>query len=144
MKLCLCHVYIYDGPYMLFFLFISSLRYINFPTLRICTGNSRPQNQAIAGAVQQEVRENFSEKFKVRGNGAPEGSAESGWIILDYGDIMVHVMTPRSRLYFDIEGKWKGKGAAYVDITSWLTLDPTSSFPAARQMDEASNDPFWS
>ena len=95
----------------------------------LCSGNSRPQNQAIAGAVQQDVRDTFAHKYKVRGNGAPEGSADSGWIILDYGDIMVHVMTPRSRLYFDIEGKWKGKGAKMVDISSFImpSSNPSSA-----------------
>lgn len=37
--------------------------------------------------------------------GVPEGSADSGWILLDYGEVMVHIMTPKSRLFYDIEGQ---------------------------------------
>ena len=65
--------------------------------LVIVSGNSRPQNQAIAAAIRNDV----SEQFDVRplGSGVPEGTAESGWMLLDYGDVMVHIFTPRSRLY---------------------------------------------
>jgi ribosome-associated protein len=54
-------------------------------------GNSRPQNQAIAAAIQEDM-----EEFHGR-TGRLEGTADSGWILLDFGDIIINVMTPRSR-----------------------------------------------
>merc|ERR1712071_221930 len=72
----------------------------------VVSGSSRPQNQAIAAAIQDEVSL-FEEGLRTKGNGVPEGDADSGWILLDYGDVMVHVMTPKSRLFYDIEGKWE-------------------------------------
>jgi ribosome-associated protein len=43
------------------------------------SGNSRPQNQAIASAISDDVEE----KFGYAGN--PQGTADSGWMVLDYG-----------------------------------------------------------
>ena len=50
------------------------------------------------------------------GKGIPEGSADSGWILLDYGEVMVHVMTPKSRLFYDMEGQWRERGGKELDL----------------------------
>jgi hypothetical protein len=36
-----------------------------------------------------------------------QGSAVSGWILLDYGSIIVHVMTPQMRNFYKLEKRWK-------------------------------------
>ena len=70
----------------------------------ICSGNSRPQNQAIAAAIADEVEDFYDEgEYVIRGNGVQEGNADSGWILLDYGDVMVHVMNPKSRLFMTLK-----------------------------------------
>jgi len=111
----------------------------------ICTGNSRPKNQAISAAITDAVVENFSE-FVMRGNGVPEGNADSGWILLDYGDVMVHIMTPKSRLFYDIEGQWKKKGGEYLNLDDVLLPDSVSEESVNSQMLGVSedDDPFWS
>ena len=63
------------------------------------SGNSRPQNQAIVAAIVDEVEESFG---FVRN---PQGTADSGWMVIDYGSVMVHVMTPKSRLFYNVEGQ---------------------------------------
>ncbi len=35
-----------------------------------------------------------------------EGAPESGWVIVDYGDVIVHLFTPSQREYYDLEGLW--------------------------------------
>jgi len=117
----------------------------------ICSGNSRPQNQAIAAAIKDEVAEVYGEDWVIRGNGVPEGDADSGWILLDYGDIMVHVMTPKSRLFYDIEGQWREKGGEYMDLEDVLVKDFS---PIQKENAEEvgstmlgiaeEDDPFWS
>ena len=54
------------------------------------------------------------------GKGIPEGSADSGWILLDFGEVMVHVMTPKSRLFYDMEGQWRERGGEYLDLSDVL------------------------
>lgn len=114
--------------------------------LVLLSGNSRPQNQAIAAAVRDAVAQKT-----IRGNGVPEGTAESGWILLDYGDIMVHVMTPKSRLFYDIEGKWTGSPEVEeLDLTELLvpnhvrTDEPSPTLGGGMANLDEEEDPFWS
>lgn len=85
------------------------------------SGTSRPQNSAIANAINKDVYE-YHDGKKCLGKGIPEGSADSGWILLDYGDVMVHVMTPKSRLFYDMEGQWRSRGGEYMDLTDVLLI----------------------
>lgn len=68
----------------------------------VCTGANARQIQAIASAVEDKMSElNIS----VRGR---EGSAETGWLLLDYGDIIVHVFGPMERDFYRLERLWSG------------------------------------
>ena len=119
--------------------------------LVIVSGTSRPQNQAIAAAITDDVELQFGQQ--PGGNGIPEGSAESGWMLLDYGSVMVHIMTPKSRLFYNVQGQWMQKGGRSMDLTdilipntvvgggdSWTAggAPPTTGEPAEEE------DPFWS
>ena len=116
----------------------------------ICSGNSRPQNQAIAAAITDDVTEAFDGDYVLLGNGVPEGNADSGWILLDYGDVIVHIMTPKSRLFYDIEGQWREKGGEYLDLSDVLLPNsgvlgdspPTAGGSMGGISEE--DDPFWS
>ena len=128
---------------------IAALRVSHVSTLTtflvILSGNSRPQNQAIATAITKSVQEEFG--YQPGGSGVPEGSPESGWMVLDYGSVMVHIMTPKSRLYYNVEGQWREKGGEYMDLSSVLVPNAAASenetgAAADNQVDE--NDPFWS
>jgi len=115
----------------------------------VCSGNSRPQNQAIAASIQDDVEEEFGKEYAMRGNGVPEGNADSGWILLDYGDVMVHIMTPKSRLFYDIEGQWKEKGGEYMNLDDVLLKDvnvPLKADEVGSNMlgIAEEDDPFWS
>lgn len=110
--------------------------------MMICSGNSRPQNQAIATFVEDSVEELHDRKPISR-----QGTAESGWILLDYGDVVVHVMTPKSRAYYDLEGFWKN--GEEVDIEHLIL--PNNGAQAGEQdgddfgaFQDIDDDPFWS
>lgn len=92
----------------------------------IVSGTSRPQNQAIANAVSRDVEE-LHDGRRCLGNGIPEGSADSGWILLDYGEVMVHVMTPKSRLFYDMDGVWRKRGGENLDLSDVLVVDERDS-----------------
>lgn len=111
----------------------------------IVCGNSRPQNQAIAAAVKDDVDEAYD--MLPGSSGVPEGDAQSGWIVLDYGSVMVHVMTPKSRLYYNVEGQWKDKGGEYMDLSDVIlpnSVEGGSMPSGTMQGIPEEEDPFWS
>lgn len=111
--------------------------------LVILSGNSRPQNQAIAAAITKAVEEAFA--MRPGGNGVPEGTADSGWMLLDYGSVMVHIMTPKSRLYYNVEGQWRDKGGRYYDLSSILIPNKVETGNDDEQeLVAKEDDPFWS
>ena len=68
----------------------------------IGSATSTRQTRAIVGWIKQEVKQSF--------NVSPmhiEGEPESGWVLMDYGDIVVHLFTPEMRDYYDLEGLWR-------------------------------------
>mmetsp|Transcript_12825 Transcript_12825/g.39577 ORF Transcript_12825/g.39577 Transcript_12825/m.39577 type:complete len:234 (+) Transcript_12825:31-732(+) len=73
-------------------------------------GRSRPQNDAIAAAVVQDAREKFGREPK-----HVEGGADGGWTCIDFGDVIVNVMTPDAREFYDIDGIWAR--AEMVDLS---------------------------
>lgn len=123
--------------------------------LVILSGNSRPQNQAIARAIEQQV-ELLYPGLKP-GNGNSEGTPESGWMLLDYGTVMVHIMTPKSRLFYNVQGLWIDKGAHKIDLTPLLIPNSPRMDSSTLQNDsnifspttttttsQPEDDPFWS
>ncbi len=69
-------------------------------TFAIVTGRSKIQTRAIADAVIEGVRE--------RGYGVSriEGYADGSWILLDLGNVIVHVFTPEQREFYNLERLW--------------------------------------
>ena len=66
----------------------------------IASGQSVRQLQAIIDAVSQAASK---DGVKTLGK---EGEPESGWVLLDYGDVIVHIFAPDERAYYDLEGLW--------------------------------------
>lgn len=67
----------------------------------LCTATSEPHIRAIAERIQRGVLE----KLKVKPLHV-DGSPESRWIIVDYGMVMVHIMTEDSRSLYQLEDLW--------------------------------------
>ena len=66
----------------------------------VCSARSAPQADTIAEAVRGALR---AEGIRPRHN---EGSAQSGWLLLDYGDVVVHVFLEETRVYYALERLW--------------------------------------
>lgn len=67
----------------------------------VLTGYSNVQVRAIANTIEEEVKENCERK-PLRTEGKTEGS----WILLDYGEVIVHVMMPNEREFYNLEAFW--------------------------------------
>ncbi len=66
----------------------------------ICSGESTKQLQAIYDEVGQVL-----ERMGVLPQ-HHEGTLESGWLLLDYGDIIVHIFSPLEREYYKLDELW--------------------------------------
>jgi ribosome-associated protein len=67
----------------------------------ICSGLSDVQVRAIARSVEEKLEEEIG-RLPLRREGQREGS----WVLLDYGELIVHVLTPSERSYYDLEAFW--------------------------------------
>lgn len=66
----------------------------------ICSGTSSRQIESIAENVQSSLREISRKPTHIEG--LPRGE----WILMDYVDFVVHIFTPKSRGYYDLERLW--------------------------------------
>ena len=67
----------------------------------LANGESTPQLNAIADSVEEELK-----KLGVRLHHR-EGTPEEGWLLLDYGDTVVHVFDPVARNYYGLDRLWR-------------------------------------
>ncbi len=67
----------------------------------IATGRTNVQVRAIADEVEEQLRAKAGEKPIGR-----EGIGENKWVLLDYGDVVVHVFQPQERDFYRLERLW--------------------------------------
>ena len=67
----------------------------------ICSGSNSRQIQSIADEVQTRLK-----KLGEYANSV-EGYQNAEWVLLDYGDYLVHIFTEKARVYYDIERLWR-------------------------------------
>ncbi len=75
----------------------------------ICSGTSDRMLQALADQVQEQVHLNHCLKGRV------EGEPRDGWVLIDYGEIIVHLFSPERRNYYRLEELW-GKGKVLLRV----------------------------
>jgi len=67
----------------------------------ICTGNSDTHIRAISDRVSEKMREEGIKPLRVE-----QGGSGSGWVLLDFGDVIFHVMLEEKRQFYDLESLW--------------------------------------
>ena len=67
----------------------------------VCNAESSPQFRAILEEVEQQAKAAGGRCLHV------EGDPSSGWVLLDYGSVVVHIFEPELRSYYDLEDLWK-------------------------------------
>ncbi|MFN8522069.1 MAG: ribosome silencing factor [Chloroflexota bacterium] len=69
----------------------------------ICSSLSDRQTTAIVRDIEESVRDDLGERpLRI------EGQAASGWVLIDYGDVIVHVFSPDKRHFYQLEELWEG------------------------------------
>ncbi|TCJ14099.1 ribosome silencing factor [Flaviaesturariibacter flavus] len=67
----------------------------------ICEGTSGPQVRAIADSIEDEVKQECGENVYHQ-----EGRQNLQWVLLDFVNIVVHVMNPETRKFYRLEEMW--------------------------------------
>jgi ribosome-associated protein len=66
----------------------------------VCTGTSDRHVSSIADRVQEKMTDLKAKALRVEGD-------RSGWVLQDYGDVILHVMREEQRQFYDLEALWK-------------------------------------
>ena len=74
-----------------------------FERVVIASGDSNRQVSALADRVQQRIKELGGRVYGV------EGKSSGEWVLVDLGDVVVHVMHPTVREFYNLEEIWGGK-----------------------------------
>ncbi|MCH8529698.1 MAG: ribosome silencing factor [Saccharospirillum sp.] len=71
-------------------------------TLVVASGTSKRHLSAIISSVAEDLKK---QGFQPQ---AQEGGTDSDWVLLDFTDLVLHVMMPETRAYYDLERLWSG------------------------------------
>jgi ribosome-associated protein len=74
-----------------------------FDRVVIASATSNRQSRALAASVRDKVREKGGHVISVEGEDTGE------WVLVDLGDVVVHIMQPNIRTYYNLEEIWGGK-----------------------------------
>jgi ribosome-associated protein len=74
-----------------------------FERVVIASGDSNRQVKALADRVQERIRQLGSPVYGV------EGEKSGEWVLVDLGDVVVHIMHPTVREFYNLEEVWGGK-----------------------------------
>jgi ribosome-associated protein len=66
----------------------------------IASGTTNRMLQSLSSTLAREIKTKFHKTCN------PQGHADSGWIVLDYGDVVVHLFSPEQRDYYRLEDLW--------------------------------------
>ncbi|MGC9467433.1 MAG: ribosome silencing factor [Anaerolineae bacterium] len=69
----------------------------------ICTANSRRQLDALQNAIREEMKQGDDRRLAR----SFEGDSNSGWILIDFNSVIVHLFSEEMRDYYQLEDLWK-------------------------------------
>jgi ribosome-associated protein len=93
----------------------------------LCSGRSNRQVTAIAEYIEADLKSQGVRPLSV------EGRREGHWVLMDYGDVVIHIFYEPVREVFDLEGLW-------IDAGRIVTDDMRAEAEAANEANEAEDD----
>ena len=88
---------------------VAEVRRIGFPWSEQLVERSRRSTGAAIDASRVALAEGIANDAKKKANVTPwgtEGEPASGWVLMDYGDLIVHLFSPEMRSYYSLEELW--------------------------------------
>lgn len=76
----------------------------------ICTATSEPQMKAVAASVRQGMKDIGISPLN------SEGSHKGGWVLIDFGDVIVHIFREEPREFYDLDGLWGDAPEIHLDL----------------------------
>ncbi len=67
----------------------------------VCTAESERQLRAVANAIDEDLVKSGARQPRL------EGSPETGWVLMDFSDVIVHIFSPEQREFYRLERLWK-------------------------------------
>ena len=98
-----------------------------FERVVIASGDSTRQVKALADHVQEKIRELGGRVYGV------EGEANAEWVLVDLGDVVVHVMHPAVRSYYTLDEIWGGKAVRLKQAAAARTRGKTAAHRRGRR-----------
>ena len=89
-----------------------------FERVVIASGDSNRQVKALADNVQKKLKAEGARIYGV------EGAATGEWVLVDFGDIVVHIMHPTVRSFYNLEEIWGGKNVRMKTAAKEETKKP--------------------
>ncbi|MEW5977148.1 MAG: ribosome silencing factor [Acidobacteriota bacterium] len=80
----------------------------------ICSGTSAPQNQAISSEIEKVLKKQGRSPAHI------EGFQQAEWILMDYSDFVVHIFSPKTRAFYNLERLWRN--APRTEVSENLQL----------------------
>ena len=77
----------------------------------ICSGNNERHLRALTEIVRQDVKDQFQQLPFTN-----EGTPQNGWVVMDYGDVVVHLFSPEKREYYALEELWDAASKVMLRI----------------------------
>jgi ribosome-associated protein len=74
----------------------------------ICSGESERQIRAIMREIEETLEKEGAPRPRI------EGTAETGWVIIDYSDVIVHIFSPEQREFYRLERLWQQAATVVV------------------------------
>lgn len=91
-------------------------------TFIICSGRSNRQVRAIAEHIERFLKKKGIRPLSV------EGKGEDHWVLMDYGDIIIHIFYSETRRFYDLEGLWSDAKRITTKSMDALPFPPDEPF----------------
>ena len=79
----------------------------------ICTGSNSRQIQSIADEIELRLKKLGERAISI------EGYENAEWVLMDYGDYLIHIFSEKSRSYYDLERLWRDTTPSAPDQAEW-------------------------